>query len=443
MKKIIPITLILFWLINCASMQDEEKTSSKKIIPEPMKRLLITPEEYSVIKKLRLAEKGEEYMKTEQNTYIVRDGFLEKKTSKMYSRATQIQFKKALDDAGVSKEGEHATIESISYALYLLSNCDQQKYCYDQLFDTDNDGIIDFILLPKKSDGMKCYAYVNSDGTQKSVECNLYNEKSQGIKRTIEENNNGYPNKFIYFDPSKETKSERCITKIENDTNNNGRLDKWEYYENCKLVRREIDENENGTKEEIIYYNQKGEYDRSWSIGGDNVKKANDALEAKKYDEAIGFYQAANQELSKEWGADTDKINFNLFQLTTTYMQKKEYQKCITTAKQLSDRELSDDAKGNVFFYSGTCQLMLRNFPQAEKDFETTIKFVESNDMKSSAHYNFACSLALQNKGGLALDHLKKAISFSADQGSVRKAAKKDSDFTSLVNDPEFKKLVE
>jgi hypothetical protein len=159
------------------------------------------------------------------------------------------------------------------------------------LVDKDNDGVIDYISLPKNSDGMLCINYVNSDGTSKSVECSLHDNKSRLIKKTIDEIGNGNPDTFIYFDPQKETKTNHCITKIDYDTNNNGRLDKWDYYENCKLVRREIDENENGTIEEITYYNKKGEYDRFWSIGGDNVKKANDALEAKKYDEAINFYK--------------------------------------------------------------------------------------------------------------------------------------------------------
>jgi tetratricopeptide (TPR) repeat protein len=216
-------------------------------------------------------------------------------------------------------------------------------YSYDWLIDVDNDGIIDSIIFSSKTDDMSCAIYLHSDGTQKSVECSLHDNKSRLIKKTIDEIGNGNPDTFIYFDPQKETKTNHCITKIDYDTNNNGRLDKWDYYENCKLVRREIDENENGTIEEITYYNKKGEYDRFWSIGGDNVKKANDALEAKKYDEAINFYQAANQELSKEWGSDSNEVCGNLNRIGETYNAAQKFPDAIKTFNQgLALKKCSD-----------------------------------------------------------------------------------------------------
>ena len=528
MKQILTIILMFFYLISCSSTDEKESSNEiKKPVKSSQKKLHITPKEYEVIKKLKL-KPG--LLETDSGSIMQIsfsiDTFVNKVfkiDKKVYYRGTQIQFRNAYTDAGFQNNDKQVVTDAMVNELaLLLSNCDSQKYCNDTLVDIDNDGIIDYIPLPKKSDSMSCYVHLNSDGTQNYIECNYQDKESRTIKRSIDDNENGYPNQFIYYDPQKETKTNLCITKIDYDANNNRRLDKWDYYENCKLVRREIDENENGTVEEITYYNKKGEYDRFWSIGGDNVKKANDALEAKKYDEAIKFYKAANQELYREWGSDTDKICFNLnnigqayynkgdgvqtvevmtalsknklcswtgydaflyigfaqkylmknneaakagfenavdfskkkdptaaipidalFQLIMIHYENKDYQKCIATVKQIPEKELSNVGKSSVFFFSGTCQLNLRNYDQAEKDFETSLKYAESNEQKSATYYNFACADALQNKRSSAINRLKKAISFSSNQGSVRKAAKTDSDFTNLANDPEFKKLVE
>lgn len=432
------IILILVILVNCASTSDEHGIST------PNKRVLITAEEYSVIKRLRAGEKTN-FEDRSQEIFIVpfKDPLFRK--AHRYASVSRTQLKNGTDEATKIARGMEGDEKlNFSIALNILyTSCGKGEYCKYILYDDENDGVIDYIVYPEQADGGKCKAYLNPDATQKSYECNYYDKEMHLVKRTIDIIGNGKPNQIIFFDPKRETKSEYCFARIDYDNDSNGNLDRWDYYENCKLSRREIDENENGIKEEIIYYNQAGEPVRTTGVGKENTLKASVAVEAKKYDQAIEFYQAANQELTNEWGADTDKIYSNLFQLTIIYMEKKDFQKCITTTKQISEKKISDDAKSYLFYYSGTCQLNHKNYTQADKDLESSIKFAKSNEMKSNAHYNFACSLSLQSKGNTAIDHLKKAISFSPNPNSTRRAAKTDSDFTNIINDPEFKKLVE
>lgn len=331
MKQIM-ITLIFLWLIDCASTSSENITSKERL-PKP-KKVLIAPDEALIIKNYQKSGKftGEKNSKGEVIIPLCPI------KSCSYIREAD---RRQIAQLGVCLEKALLIMEKdpIMYMIEFAS-CSIGK---EKLVDADNDGIIDYITpINKDSEEGSCQINLNSDGTQQSIVCEL-SKDDHLIKRTIDDNENGYPNQFIYFDPKKETKTNLCITKIDYDANNNRHLDKWDYYENCKLVRREIDENENGTVEEITYYNKKGEYDRFWSIGGDNVKKANDALEAKKYDEAISFYKAANQELSKEWGSDSNEVCGNLNRIGETYNAAQKFPDAIKTFNQgLALKKCSD-----------------------------------------------------------------------------------------------------
>ena len=319
MKIIITVTLILFVLINCASFSGGQRASrqKKKELPK-QRKVLISPDEVLFIKKFRESGKMD-YPLNNLHLLPISSPF-----GTLYFRGTPEQIRKGIQELkswGKDVSGLHA--------MAAFNACQDSKYCKDILHDADDDGVIDTIFIPRNSEDTYCHIKVNSDGTQDSIECE-YKEGNIIIKQTIDDNENGYPNQFIYYDP----KSNFCITKKDYDTNNNRRIDKSDYYENCKLVRTEFDKNENGTIEEIIYYNQEG---KDWSIGGDNVKKANDALEAKKYDEAIGFFEAANQELTKEWGADSNQVCDNLNQIGKAYTTAEKFPYAIKIFNQALD----------------------------------------------------------------------------------------------------------
>ncbi|HNA06439.1 MAG TPA: hypothetical protein PK930_05810, partial [Leptospiraceae bacterium] len=218
MKQILTIILMFFYLISCSSTDEKESSNEiKKPVKSSQKKLHITPKEYEVIKKLKL-KPG--LLETDSGSIMQIsfsiDTFVNKVfkiDKKVYYRGTQIQFRNAYTDAGFQNNDKQVVTDAMVNELaLLLSNCDSQKYCNDTLVDIDNDGIIDYIPLPKKSDSMSCYVHLNSDGTQNYIECNYQDKESRTIKRSIDDNENGYPNQFIYYDPQKETKTNLCIT---------------------------------------------------------------------------------------------------------------------------------------------------------------------------------------------------------------------------------------
>ncbi|HNO71959.1 MAG TPA: tetratricopeptide repeat protein, partial [Bacteroidia bacterium] len=427
MKQILTIILMFFYLISCSSTDEKESSNEiKKPVKSSQKKLHITPKEYEVIKKLKLKPA---LLETDSGSFIMQIPLpLDKLVNevfkidmKVYYRGTRIQFRNAYTDAGFPNNDKQVVTNAMADKLEsLLSNCDSQKYCNDRLVDEDNDGIIDYIPLPKKSDSMSCYVHLNSDGTQNYIECNYQDKESRTIKRSIDDNENGYPNQFIYYDPQKETKTNLCITKIDYDANNNRRLDKWDYYENCKLVRREIDENENGTVEEITYYNKKGEYDRFWSIGGDNVKKASVALEAKKYDEAIRYYQAANQELSKEWGADSNEVCGNLNLIGETYNAAQKFPEAIKTfnqglaLKKCSDWGYTHLSKGLLLAYafSDNIKMVIKSGIEAAKQYAKTNEGKKNSEIEGLLGYGYYKEKEYQE----AYKHLLSALELSLQE---------------------------
>ncbi len=78
-----------------------------------------------------------------------------------------------------------------------------------------------------------------------------------------------------------------------------------------------------------------------------------------------------------------------------------------------------------------------KKYREAAQVFEQILK--ETPD-DASAHYNYACMLALAGKGKQALTHLKRALELDSSLVSL---AERDTDFESIRNQPEFQALIQ
>lgn len=78
-----------------------------------------------------------------------------------------------------------------------------------------------------------------------------------------------------------------------------------------------------------------------------------------------------------------------------------------------------------------------KKYREAAQIFEQILK--ETPD-DASAHYNYACMLALAGESKQALAHLKRALELDASFVSL---AERDTDFESLRNQPEFQALIQ
>ena len=135
MKKIITITLIFLWLIDCASTSGENITS-KETLPKS-KKVLIAPDEALIIKKYRESGKytGEKNLKGE---IIFPLSEIKGRENVSYIRGTteQIEHIGKCREEALKREGGDTINIIMAYVV-----CSVGK---EELIDIDNDGIIDF-----------------------------------------------------------------------------------------------------------------------------------------------------------------------------------------------------------------------------------------------------------------------------------------------------------
>jgi len=78
-----------------------------------------------------------------------------------------------------------------------------------------------------------------------------------------------------------------------------------------------------------------------------------------------------------------------------------------------------------------------KKYREAARIFEQILKDMPND---ATAHYNYACMLALSGQGKQALTHLKRALELGP---SLIRLAERDPDFRSIQNDSEFQSLIQ
>ena len=318
-------------------------------------------------------------------------------------------------------------------------------------FADPKDGTISYGLYPSTPNNPEKRVYLTPTGDVDFYVFDYSNDLGvirREFDRAIKGRLDGRIDEWMFFDPARFTGNKRCITKIEFDENANGRVDKWDFYENCKLVREEVDANENGTKETIRYYdpNKTAEYNapiRTVIIGGENQKKAAEALEAKSYQQAIILYQAANQELVREWGQKTEKICWNLVHVTESYFKRPAYAEAIRAANLIKD---APGCQENYFMYTAdkfaySALLMLNNYAAAKSiALSLESRFPDGYDGHTpTLYYNIGCIFSKEGNIPKALEYLRKA--FVLDK-TLLPEAQEDADLAPVRRDPGFAKLL-
>ena len=247
-------------------------------------------------------------------------------------------------------------------------------------------------------------------------------KKSSIIKKAIDHNLDGTADQWIYYDPAKGNENNSCFIKIESDTNYNGIIDTWEYYENCKLVRTEYDQNENGTKETVYLY-QPGESNwyKSIRLGFDERKKADEIFNNKNYSESISWFKKSIAEYRKEYGTNdipseednrwwerdaVNAISMNYKNIGDCYLKLNnapEAKRYYSIASNIGSKY----QRGTVNFDIGKILVSIKFNSEAKDYFKRSI---DIDNTYSSAYLNYADCLFYEKDLKGAIENVKKAL---------------------------------
>ncbi|GBF49264.1 hypothetical protein LPTSP4_07740 [Leptospira ryugenii] len=120
--------------------------------------------------------------------------------------------------------------------------------------------------------------------------------------------------------------SDQCVESIQKDKNGIGGIDQWWIYDQCQLIRIEYDENENGLKERVCFF-ENGKQKNCEGIGEKEEKVARSFLERGESEKALQAFYFALGEYKKEFSSPTSRTCSLLREIISLEYAKENYPK--------------------------------------------------------------------------------------------------------------------
>ncbi|MCZ8156966.1 MAG: tetratricopeptide repeat protein [Leptospira sp.] len=167
-----------------------------------------------------------------------------------------------------------------------------------------------------------------------------------------DESKNGRKESFtLYSAPN-------CIKEVMKDRNGFGGIDEWWSYEKCNLSKIEYDENENGYKERICYY-ENGKQSYCQGIGEKEEKDARIALMLGDNETALILFKKAHTEIKKEFSQNSFKSCLLLKEIVALDFQKQDYNSFRTHLDEFLGIAQCEKSSLEILIYKGYYQLYL------------------------------------------------------------------------------------
>ncbi|TGN18733.1 tetratricopeptide repeat protein [Leptospira idonii] len=181
----------------------------------------------------------------------------------------------------------------------------------------------------------------------------------------------------LYFSEEDESKSGKkdsftryegksCPKEITKDRNEIGGIDEWWYFDKCLVSKIEYDENENGFKERVCYF-ESGKPTHCDGVGEKEEKEAKEAELKENFALAGTMYRRAIDSLKKEFNKPSSRTCSLLKDLARIEYNTKNYTSFKSSLDEFLNIPICEKTSLDILVYKGYYQLYLSNDSKGAK----------------------------------------------------------------------------